>query len=82
MDTHEFLSGPGIPDTIGGKMVRHALRYRESANRSSDFLVQWNTTWLKNGRYQVLGLMHVFVKKADADVAVAGQNIVDVIVEN
>jgi hypothetical protein len=29
-----------------------------------------------------MGLMHVFVKKADTEVAIARQNIVEVMVEN
>ena len=51
-------------------------------DRQNDFSVQWDTTALENGAYQVLGLMHVFVKKADEEFAVARQNIVDVTIEN
>jgi hypothetical protein len=58
------------------------IKIGEAADRSSDFAVQWDTTALKNATYQVLGLMHVFVKKAEEEFAVAGQNIVDVTVEN
>jgi len=58
------------------------IKIGESADRSGDFSVQWNTTMIKNGAYQVLGLMHVFVKKADEEFAVARQNIVDVTIEN
>jgi hypothetical protein len=58
------------------------IKIGESADRSSDFSVQWDTTQLKNGKYEVLGLMHVFVKKANEEFAVARQNIVDVTIEN
>ncbi len=58
------------------------IKIGESSDRQSDFSVQWDTATLKNGKYQVLGLMHVFVKKADEEFAVARQNIVDVSIEN
>ena len=58
------------------------IKIGESSDRQSDFSVQWDTTELKNGAYQVLGLMHVFIKKADEEFAVVRQNIVDVTVEN
>ena len=58
------------------------IKIGESADRQSDFSVQWDTTAIKNAEYQVLGLMHVFVKKGDEEFAVARQNIVDVTIEN
>lgn len=58
------------------------IKIGESADRQSDFSVQWDTTALENGAYQVLGLMHVFVKKGEHEFAVARQNIVDVTVQN
>ena len=58
------------------------IKIGESADRQSDFSVQWDTTAIKNGEYQILGLMHVFVKKGDEQFAVARQNIVDVTIEN
>ena len=58
------------------------IKIGESADRHSDFSVQWDTTALDNGAYQILGLMHVFVKKADEEFTVARQNIVDVSIEN
>jgi len=58
------------------------IKIGESSDRQSDFSVQWDTTALKNGKYQVLGLMHVFVKKNNEEMAVAKQNIVDVTIEN
>ncbi|OGP53763.1 MAG: hypothetical protein A2Y65_10580 [Deltaproteobacteria bacterium RBG_13_52_11] len=58
------------------------IKIGESSDRQNDFSVQWDTTALANGAYQVLGLMHVFVKKADEEFAVARQNIVEVTIEN
>jgi len=58
------------------------IKIGESADRKNDFSVQWDTTVLTNGAYQVLGLMHVFVKKTEEEFAVARQNIVDVTVQN
>ncbi len=42
----------------------------------------WDTTNLENGQYEVIGLMHVFVKKDGEDITIAGENIVEVTVEN
>lgn len=58
------------------------IKIGESSDRQSDFSVPWDTTALDNGEYQILGLMHVFVKKADEEFTVARQNIVDVTIEN
>jgi hypothetical protein len=44
--------------------------------------VSWDSTHLENGRYEVLGLMHVFVKEGDVEQAIARQNIVDITVKN
>jgi hypothetical protein len=58
------------------------IKIGESGDRLNDFSVQWDTTALENGVYQVLGLMHVFVKKEDEELAVARQNIVDITINN
>jgi len=58
------------------------IKIGESADRDTNFSVPWDTTALENGEYQVLGLMHVFVKKGDTELAVARQNIVDVTIQN
>jgi hypothetical protein len=44
--------------------------------------VSWDTTKLENGQYEVLGLMHVIVKRNEQETAVARQNAVEVTVEN
>jgi hypothetical protein len=58
------------------------VKIGESENKQENFPVRWDTTMLTNGRYEVLGLMHVIVKKGDAEYAIARQNVVDVSVEN
>ena len=58
------------------------IRIGESGDKDKHFPVRWDTTNLKNGRYEVMGLMHVFVKKGDEETAIARENIVEVTVEN
>ena len=54
----------------------------ESDDRHENFPVRWDTTNLENGQYEVMGLMHVFVKKGLEEKGIARQNIVEVTVEN
>jgi hypothetical protein len=58
------------------------LKIGESTNEQQNFPTQWDTTALENGQYEVMGLMHVFAKKGNADVVIARQNVVEVIVKN
>jgi hypothetical protein len=58
------------------------IKIGESEDRSGHFSVMWDTTNLQNGQYEVMGLMHVFVRKEAKDITIAGQNIVEVAVEN
>jgi len=58
------------------------IKIGESAEMKDNFAVSWDTTMLVNGEYQVLGLMHVWVKKDSREFVVARENIVDVVVEN
>ena len=58
------------------------VKIGESDDASEDFPVRWDTSNLENGQYEVLGLMHVFVKKENKEQIIAGQNIVEVTVEN
>jgi len=58
------------------------IKIGESEERSKHFAVMWDTTNLENGQYEVMGLMHVFVRKEGKDIAIAGQNVVEVAVEN
>jgi hypothetical protein len=58
------------------------IKIGESGQKIDNYAVPWDTTKLENGEYQVLGLMHVWVKKDRREYIVAGQNIADVTVEN
>jgi hypothetical protein len=58
------------------------IKIGESAEKRDNLPVSWDTTRLENGEYQVLGLMHVWVKKDRQELVVARENIVNVVVEN
>jgi len=58
------------------------VKIGESEDRHENFPVRWDTTILENGRYEVMGLMHVFVKTGTGEKAIARQNVVEVTVEN
>jgi hypothetical protein len=44
--------------------------------------VRWDTSTLESGLYEVLGLMHVSVKKGKEEKTIARQNIVEVTIKN
>ena len=54
----------------------------ESDEADENFPVRWDTTGLQAGEYEVLGLMHVYVKKDNNEKTIARQSIVDVSVKN
>jgi hypothetical protein len=58
------------------------IKIGESRNRAQNFPVSWDTTALKNGNYEVLGLMHVFVRAGNKEHAIARQTVVEVTVKN
>jgi len=58
------------------------IKIGESDNRHDNFPVRWDTTKLENGQYEILGLMHVFIKKNGEETAIARENVVEVTVEN
>jgi hypothetical protein len=58
------------------------IKVGESEDKSENFAVQWDTRALKNGKYEVLGLMHVFVNKGGTEHAIARQSTVEVTVRN
>ena len=58
------------------------IKIGESDALSDNFPVSWDTTQLDNDEYEVLGLMHVFIKEGDTEHAIARQNIVNIIVKN
>ena len=49
---------------------------------AENFPVTWDTSALPNGEYEVLGLMHVFVRQNGSRHAIARQNVVEVTIEN
>jgi hypothetical protein len=58
------------------------LKVGESEDEKQNFAVTWDTTQLKNGQYEILGLMHVFVQDGPRQAAIARQGITPVTVEN
>lgn len=58
------------------------IKIGESDNIEENFPVNWDTTKLENGQYEVMGLMHVFVKSGNEENVIARQNIVEVTVKN
>jgi len=58
------------------------VKIGESSNEQQNFPTRWDTTTLEDGQYEVMGLMHVFAKKDNSEVAIARQNVVEVTVKN
>jgi hypothetical protein len=58
------------------------IKIGESDDEKRDFPVTWDTTRLENGQYEVLGLMHVFVREGDLEGAIARESVIQVTVEN
>lgn len=58
------------------------IKVGESQNNSDNFAVTWDTKNLKNGQYEIMGLMHVFVKQGNTEKVIAGENTVEVSVKN
>jgi hypothetical protein len=58
------------------------IKIGESQDEKRDFAVTWDTAKLANGQYEVLGLMHVFVRQGDHEDAIARYGVVQVTVEN
>ena len=58
------------------------VKIGESEDRQNNFPVRWDTTALENGQYEILGLMHVFVKESGGEKAIARSNVVEVTVAN
>jgi len=58
------------------------IKIGESANKDDNFSVRWDTAGLKNDKYEIMGLMHVFVKSDGKETGIARQNIVEVTVKN
>ena len=58
------------------------IKLSESEDKQENFPVRWDTTTLENGQYEVMGLMHVFVRNDGQETAIARENVVEVTVEN
>jgi hypothetical protein len=58
------------------------IKIGESEDKQQNFPVRWDTTGLKNGQYEVLGLMHVYVRTNGEEKALARENVVEIAVEN
>jgi hypothetical protein len=80
------LTGPVVrvtnPWYYRKKNTETWIKIGESSDRQQNFPVRWDTAVLKNGQYEILGLMHVFVRKNGSETAIARQNIVEVTVKN
>ena len=58
------------------------IKIGESEDKDENFPVSWDTSRLENGEYEVLGLMHVNVRRGDREQIIARHSIVEVTVEN
>jgi len=58
------------------------IKIGESTDQKNNFPVPWDTGHLKNGEYEVLGMMHVVIKKEDLEFVIARQNVVTIMVKN
>jgi len=80
------LSGPIMrvtnPWYYRNKNTDTWVKIGESDDIDKNFPVHWDTTSLKNGQYEVMGLMHVFVKTGSEEKGIARQNIVEITVKN
>ncbi len=54
----------------------------ESSDSESGFPVEWDISSLETGRYEVMGLMHVFVEEAGSAKTIVRQNVAEVLVQN
>ena len=58
------------------------IKIGESSDKAQNFPIRWDTNGLENGQYEILGLMHVFVRKNGSEIAIARENVVEVTVNN
>jgi hypothetical protein len=64
------------------KGTRTWVKVGESDNRANWFSVPWDTANIKNGPYEILGLMNVLVKDRERELVILGQSIAEIQVEN
>jgi hypothetical protein len=58
------------------------IKIGESDEEKQNFAVTWDTSKLENGSYEILGLMHVFVKEGNREEVIARQGTIPVKVKN
>ena len=58
------------------------LAIGESDDRENGFPVEWDTSLIPNGRYEVIGLMQVVAREGVSHRAIAHPNFVEVVVKN
>jgi hypothetical protein len=80
------ISGPVVkienPWYFRQKGTETWIKIGESSDKAQNFPVRWDTIHLKNGQYEILGLMHVFVRENGGETAIARENVVNVMVNN
>jgi len=80
------ISGPIVrivnPWYIRRKFMDTWTKIGESEDRPENFPVRLDTTTLENGKYEIMGLMHVFVKQGDKEIGIARENTVEVTIKN
>jgi hypothetical protein len=78
----EAVEGITNPWYFRKKGVDTWLKIGESDDRDEYFPVEWDTTALENGQYEIQGLMHVSVRSGVEERVIARQNVVEVTVKN
>jgi len=58
------------------------IKIGESDDQAANFPVSWDTTTVDNGDYEILGIMHLFVREGDRERILARQNVVQITVHN
>jgi hypothetical protein len=58
------------------------IKIGESDDEENSFAVEWDTSRLPNGRYEVMGLMHVLCREGTDERLLARQSVVEVLVKN
>ena len=58
------------------------IKIGESEDKNENFPVSWEPSDIENGEYEVLGLMHIFVKEGDTVHSIARENVMEVTVQN
>lgn len=70
------------PWYYGKKDTDTWLEIGESDDKENNFPVVWDTSSLESGKYEVMGMMHVFVEGDSSKRTIARQSVVEVTVKN